>query len=964
MTRKNCPLPSFSLHCTVLSLTFGLCVALSALSGTALAQNPVPLINQPLVPDAVVPGGKGFILTVNGTGFVSDSVVNWNGHALTTKFVSASRLTASVPSSDVKAAGTAAVTVVSPSPGGGKSNVEYVVAHLPNTTFSVASSFLAANEITERPVLADLNGDGKLDLIGEAGGIADAITVSLGNGDGTFQSEVQYPTAASPDYPIVGDFNGDGKLDIAVLCESGVVSVLLGNGDGTFQAHVDSAVDANLHNFSIAAGDFNGDGKLDLVVGYQDPNNSAVSILLGNGDGTFRAPVDYPTGSEPGAVAVADLNRDGKLDIVAANFGNFGGDTVSVLLGNGDGTFQPQVQYSTSGGALAVIVADFNGDGILDLAVDSSCGDASRCGYPGQISILLGKGDGTFEPYVDYPADAFPYSVAAGDLTADGVLDLAVPDLDYSELSILLGNGNGTFGGATTFSTSNRAVGVVLGDLNGDGALDLVVGTDAGFTIFLQSGVVALSPPNVNFSGQLLGSHSPTRSVTVTNTGAGTLTTSGIAMTGSDAGDFSATSNCAASLPPGGHCTIDITFTPAQLGPRAAALTITDSGPGSPQSIPLSGFGVASGPNATLSATNLTFATQTVGTSSPAQSVTLSNYGTLALSISSIGASGDFNQTHTCGASLAVLASCSISLTFKPTKKWSRTGTLSISDDAPGSPQTVSLHGTGTDVELNPTSLSFGTLKVGLSRTTSSTLTNVGSTTLSITGITITGATADFSQTNTCGTGIAAGASCSISVTFKPAAAGRYSANVSISDNGGGSPQLMPLSGTGEFCYYWHHILKCKGADVSSRRAAKSAITQNRIVALPPVVGSRTVGTRVLRMLDSSRPDPFAADGRRRELLVRFWYPSPRLQTCQPAAYASPRAWAYFSQLTGLTLPDVTTNSCQDAPVASGAHPVVVFTPGYTATFTDYTFLLEDLASRGYVIASVDHTYGHSHRVS
>lgn len=917
-------------------------------TGTA---NPVPLINQPLVPDAARPGGVGFQLTVNGTGFVSGSVVNWNGSARATTFVSNSKLTASILASDIATARTASVTVVSPGPGGGRSNVGYVVIHVPNTIFSVTSSFLAGNEAPERPVLADVNGDGKLDLIGEA---SNAITVRLGNGDGTFQPEIQYPACGTS--PIVADFNGDGKLDIAVHCPN-FVSVYLGNGDGTFQAPIDSPLTRALSGFQIAAADLNGDGKLDLVIGYQDPNTSSVSVLLGNGDGTFQAQVDYPAGFEPGAIAIADLNRDGKLDIVTANFGQFSGNTVSVLLGNGDGTFQPPVQYPTSQGPLSVIAADFNGDGILDLAVDSSCGSGSRCGYPGEISILLGNGDGTFQPHVDYPADAFPYTVTAGDLTANGVLDLAVTDLDYSELSILLGNGNGTFGSATTFHTSNRAVGVALGDLNGDGALDVVVGTDSGFTIFLQNGTVALSPPSVNFGIQLLGFHSLPRSVMLINTGTGTLTISGIAITGSDPADFSETNNCGASLPPGGHCTFGITFTPAQLGPRTAALTITDNAPGSPQSVPLNGFGVTSGPNATLSPTSLTFAIQLVGTTSPAQSVTLSNYGTMLLNITSIIASGDFSQSNTCGLSLAPLASCTISVTFTPTQGGTRTGTVSITDNAPGSPQMVNLTGVGTVVELNPTSLSFGNVPVGQqSSPKQTTLTNGGSTRLNISSITITGADpGDFSQMNNCGTGIGGHGSCTITVTFRPTVRGTRSADVSISDDGGGSPQQVSLSGVG--CIY-NQRHKCIGADEGlGQVTARSALAANQITSVPGPTGISRVGTRVMRLVDNTRDDPYVDNRAKRELLVRFWYPASLTAECKPADYASPKVWSYFSELVGVPAPEVKTNSCLEAPVVDGAHPVVVFTPGYTGTFTDYTFILEDLASRGYIVASVDHTY-------
>jgi dienelactone hydrolase len=916
----------------------------------AQAQNPVPLINEPLVPDALKPGSTGFTLTVNGTGFVSRSVVMWNGNVRATTYVSSSCIKATILSSDVAKRGAASVTVSNPGPGGGTSNVGTFEITSPNVSLNFSSSSLALSEFTERPVLADVNRDGKLDLIGEMGG-TDVITVRLGNGDGTFQGEMQYPTAAGPNYPLVGDFNSDGKIDIAVLCESGVISILLGNADGTFQSHIDSPIDAGLHNFGMAAGDLNGDGKLDLVVGYQDPNSNSISVLFGNGDGTFRAPVDYAAGFEPGAVTIADLNGDGKLDIVAANFGNFGGNTVSVLLGNGDGTFQPQVQYATSGGPLWVIAADFNHDGKLDLAVDSSCGSASRCGYPGSVSILLGNGDGTFHAHVDYPVDAFPYSLAAGDLTGRGVLDLAVTDLDYNELSILLGHGDGTFAAATTFPTSSRPVGVVLADLNNDGRLDAVVGTDAGFSIFLQAGTVALSPSSLVFGGTVLGATSAAKTIALTNVGATTVTIISVALAGTNVADFAETNTCRSSLPPNAHCTISVSFSPSQLGPRAAAITFTDSAPGSPQSVPLSGFGVTSGANATVSSTSLTFSTQLVGTSSPPQAVTVSNYGTQALSVNNIVVHGDFNQSPTCGSSLVPLANCTIVLVFKPTQRGNRTGTLSITDNAPNSPQTVNLKGTGTVVELNPASLVFGLHQVGTTSSQSTTLTNVGSTALSIAGIAIRGTDADeFSQTNTCGSSVGAGKVCTITVTFKPSEKGGDSAAVAISDSGGGSPQTVSLSGSG--CVIVNH--RCKAA---LSRMMLSALAASQTAATPVPTGPSMIGTRIIDFVDSTRDDPFSAQSTKRELLVRFWYPASLEDICKLAEYASPRVWNYFAELTRLPLPKVSTNACLDAPVANSAHPVIVFTHGYTGTFTDYTFLAEDLASRGYIVVSIDHTY-------
>ena len=148
------------------------------------------------------------------------------------------------------------------------------------------------------------------------------------------------------------------------------------------------------------------------------------------------------------------------------------------------------------------------------------------------------------------------------------------------------------------------------------------------------------------------------------------------------------------------------------------------------------------------------------------------------------------------------------------------------------------------------------------------------------------------------------------------------------------------------------------GAMLFSRsRTVRSALAQNSMAASPLPDGPEKVGTLVIDLIDSGRNDPYLANGAKREIPVRFWYPATLPEQCKPAEYTSPKVWNYFSKLVGVLLPEVVTNSCSDAPITAGAHPVVVFTPGYTATFTDYSFIFEDLASRGYVVASVDHTY-------
>ena len=213
----------------------------------------------------------------------------------------------------------------------------------------------------------------------------------------------------------------------------------------------------------------------------------------------------------------------------------------------------------------------------------------------------------------------------------------------------------------------------------------------------------------------------------------------------------------------------------------------------------LNGIGTA----ANLSPTSLSFGTVAILTTSAAKTVTLTNVGTTTLTISGIAITGtnagDFAQTHNCGSSLAAQTSCSISLTFKPTASGARTAALSVTDNAAGSPQTVTLNGVGTTANLSPTSLSFGTIAIlTTSAAKTVTLTNVGTTTLTISGIAIAGTNAgDFAQTHNCGSSLAAQTSCSISLTFKPTASGARTAALSVTDNAAGSSQAVSLGGIG-----------------------------------------------------------------------------------------------------------------------------------------------------------------------
>ena len=391
---------------------------------------------------------------------------------------------------------------VSPLPAGSASQVvthDYFIdgSTIPGTALTAYGPFISVGVIKSGAVTvnkftvpenaasvasADFNSDGHQDLAvvytGNGTSVPNGgVAILLGNGDGTFQNAVTYPAGVNSLHAAIGDINGDGKPDIAVAADglganNGSVTILLGNGDGTFRAGSTITTGLGRGPVSPILADFNGDGKLDLATANED---GTVSILLGNGDGTFKSPQTLQTGSDCVYLAAADVNKDGKLDLIVTNLDVA---LLSVLLGKGDGTFGPPVQYNTTSFPTGLVVTDFDHDGNLDIVTGSgTAGILTWNNGSGEIAVLLGKGDGTFASNPVYPEAQRPSWIAAGDLNGDGKPDLVTANPGATGLNVMLNQGKGTFTALTPYPM-NISHGfpnsVTLADLNGDGKLDAI----------------------------------------------------------------------------------------------------------------------------------------------------------------------------------------------------------------------------------------------------------------------------------------------------------------------------------------------------------------------------------------------------------------------------------------------------------------------------------------------------------
>jgi hypothetical protein len=656
---------------------FRISLLLALLSATLWAQNnALPLVNQPLLPTTIVPGGSAFTLAVNGTGFATNAVVNWNGSPRPTTFVSSSSLQASITAADIAKAGTGTITVTNPAPGGGTSlpvyffvRIGYSSVALVNTINLPSWGWIA---------VGDFNGDGKADIaISQPGGTSPgAIELYLGNGDGTFQAARSTPTwtdaTVQPSAILAGDFNGDGKLDLLVdqLNEEGFEAaspqVFFGNGDGTFTAGPTAGCGDGDYGYPGAVADLNGDGILDFLWLGGELGGLNDSVCLGNGDGTFRFTYAGFSiySSNP---AIGDFNHDGKLDF-------FSGDqNGATFLGNGDGTFQGELAPYTSGNAA---IADVNFDGNLDVV--------QATGY-----IWLGNGDGTFD--------------SAAGLQNPGGTDIKLLDTRGTDRldAVVLGGTLQiypesyfeTYGTPLQFTIPSAAAygNLGVGDFNNDGRVDFVVPGPTYTEIFLQTRL-SVTPLSLAYGTVPLG-NSAVQTITFNNVGSPSLVIKSISVVGVNAKDFTIPAKqCVGIWSEYVACNLSVTFTPKTAGALNASVMVTYGDVGSPRMIPLSGTGTP----VTLSPVSVNFGDQKVGTSSPAVTVTMSNLGSVAVPISSIAISGgnNFAEINNCGGSLAARSTCAIQVAFTPKGLGVQSEQLNVKFG--GMEESVSLSGNGT----------------------------------------------------------------------------------------------------------------------------------------------------------------------------------------------------------------------------------------------------------------------------
>jgi hypothetical protein len=688
-----------------------------------------------------------------------------------------------------------------------------------------------------------------------------------------------FPVTASA---FQGTLAGVSNCFLAVLNAGGqslkYSSYLGGNGsDHCNGVAVDSASDAYVTgatsstNFPVTAGAPQGQ----LGGGGTAANNAFVSEISTNGSGTSSLVYSTYLGG-----SVADTGNGIAVDTsgnayvsgsaTSTDFPITTGAFQTVLIGAEDG-FAAKIDAGGKTLGYSTLLGGLGSSFATGIAVDSS-GDAYLTGQTTSSSFPVSTGavqpslDGTSDAFVtefNPAASALVFSTYLGggeaetawgialDSSSDVYVGGTTTSVDFplasplfsANLAASIGEATGFLteyasgGGSLLFSTYFGGSGRAGSQSNGDVVHGIVVdasgniyvagiaasldfptmtpeqavlaGQDDGFISKIGPGsgsTVIVTPASLTFPAQADGTPSATQAVTLNNASGALLTISSITVTGTNAGDFAETNTCGASVAIGALCTIEITFTPSIAGVEIASLVVAST-PTAPPAVPLTGTGEAASLGASLSPTSLTYPSTPVGITSAVQTATLTNTGNEALAVSGVTFTGpnggDFFQTNTCGSSLAVGATCVIAVSFKPSVVGAESATMNVFDNAPSSPQTLALTGTGalgtSTLTVTPTSFSFPPqLVTTTSAAQTVTVTNTGNQTVTISGITLMGTNAsEFQQGNTCGTSLGAASSCLVNVTFAPRVAGNETATLNVLSNSAGSPQTVALTGSG-----------------------------------------------------------------------------------------------------------------------------------------------------------------------
>jgi large repetitive protein len=706
-------------------------------AATAFGQNPIatPPVPVPvpaigyLFPASVTSGGGTLALHVFGSNFVSGSQVQWNGVALVTQFNSANALTATVPTTLTANGGTALITVSNPGaipvtvpvhgapaiPGtpAKVSNVFYYPVNVPITTLADQRINTAAGTAPFGLTAADFDGDGKLDLA-VANNDDDTVSILLGNGDGTFKTQTTFATVGSPYGIATGDLNGDGHADLVVGSTGGQgLTIALGDGTGAFTVTTLSA--SGCLAYPVLA-DVNGDGNLDIVVGNECGNG--IQIFLGDGTGNFTAATPLGGTGVSGVyqVVVADFNADGILDIAAAAST---GTNVYMYLGDGTGGFSAATAVPAVSGAWAIAAGDFDGDHNLDLVVTSNSGSG--------FSVLLGKGDGTFGAGTSISADGSYRAIAVADMNDDGNLDF-VTSASPGGVMVWLGDGDGNVSDAPIIGPGTNSLGIVLANFATAGTLGVATDTANGVSVLQPT--ISLSPTFANF-GNVNVNSTAQQVFTVSNgTASGVeITEVSLGLANNTEDEFTQANTCGSNdLAPGASCTITVTFAPLASGSAETQLVVFDSAPGGSQTANMIADGIGA-PVATLSTASLTFGNQNLNVASASIPVTLTNSGTGPLTGVAVSVNGtnsaDFTQTNNCPLSLPVNHVCTVNVTFTPSLLGAESASLQFVDNAANTPQLVTLSGSGVQVATQllyivapPTTIvaggNIGTITVGV----------------------------------------------------------------------------------------------------------------------------------------------------------------------------------------------------------------------------------------------------------